>query len=139
MKRKQDIKFQKDYKIFHKISTRWNDNDIYGHINNATYYQFFDTIINKVLLALKILNLKDGKTIFVSAETGCNYFEEIVFPDEITAGLKIKHLGNSSVQYDIGLFKNKNKKTSARGHFVHILVDKKTGAQLICPKKLKKH
>ena len=73
--------------------------------------------------------------IFISAETGCIYFEEIVFPDKITAGIKIKHLGNSSVQYDIGLFKNNNETTSAIGHFVHVLVDKKNRRPIKLPEK----
>ena len=132
------IKLRKNYKFFREISTRWNDNDIYGHINNATYYQFFDTAINSVLLDFNLLDLQKGKTIFISAETGCIYFEEIVFPDKITAGIKIKHLGNSSVQYEIGLFKNNNETTSAIGHFVHVLVDKKNRRPIKLPEKFMK-
>ena len=138
MDTRQDIKSRKDYKFFHEISSRWNDNDVRWHINNAIYYEFFDTIINKMLLELRALDLQEGKQYFVAAETGCNYFEEIVFPDQVTAGLKIKHLGNSSVQYDIGLFKNQNQKTSARGHFVHILVDKNNMRPVDIPTEIRK-
>jgi len=87
---------------------------------------------------LGLVDLQEGKQYFVAAETGCNYFEEIVFPDQVTAGLKIKHLGNSSVQYDIGLFKNQNQKTSARGHFVHILVDKNNRRPVDIPTEIRK-
>tara|TARA_B100001996_G_scaffold167595_1_gene127751 strand:+ start:160 stop:594 length:435 start_codon:yes stop_codon:yes gene_type:complete len=134
----KDIKSRKDYKFFHKISTRWNDNDVRWHLNNAKYYEFFDTVIGKMLFGIEGLNLKQGKTIFVTAETGCSYYEEISFPDEVTAGLKIKRLGNSSVQYDIGLFKNENNTISARGHFVHVLINTSNGKPLTIPSDIKK-
>ena len=69
---RQDLKFRKDYKFFHEITTRWNDNDVRWHINNAIYYEFFDTIINKMFLELRALDLQEGKQYFVAAETGCN-------------------------------------------------------------------
>ena len=100
------LKIKKDYKYFCEISTRWNDNDVRWHVNNAKYYEFFDTVINKMLMELNSLSLKAGKNIFVTAETGCKYFEEISFPDKIIAGLKIDYIGNTSIRYDIGLFKN---------------------------------
>ena len=80
------------YKYFCNISTRWNDNDVRWHVNNAKYYEFFDTIINNMLFDLKSINLKCSKDIFVTAETGCKYFEEISFPDKILAVLKIDHI-----------------------------------------------
>ena len=103
------------YKYFCNISTRWNDNDVRWHVNNAKYYEFFDTVINNMLFDLKSINLKYSKNIFVTAETGCKYFEEISFPDKILAGLKIDHIGNSSIKYNIGLFKNDNINISAQG------------------------
>ena len=134
----KDIKSRKDYKFFHEISTRWNDNDVRWHLNNAKYYEFFDTVIAKMLFGIEGLNLKQDKKIFVTAETGCSYYQEISFPDKVTAGLKIKHLGNSSVQYDIGLFKNDNNNISARGHFVHVLIDKDSNKSLQIPSTIKK-
>ena len=119
-------KIRQDFKFFHEISTRWNDNDVRWHLNNAKYYEFFDTVIGKMLFGIKGLDLKEENSIFVTAETGCTYYEEISFPDRVIAGLKIKYLGNSSVQYDIGLFKNNNETISARGHFVHVLIDRKS-------------
>ena len=83
------LKIKQDYKYFCEISTRWNDNDVRWHVNNAKYYEFFDTVINKMLMELNSVSLKAGKNIFVTAETGCKYFEEISFPDKIIAGLKL--------------------------------------------------
>ena len=133
----KDIKSRKYYKFFYAISTRWNDNDVRWHLNNAKYYEYFDTVIGKMLLGIKDLDLKEENKIFVTAETGCTYYEEISFPDQVTAGLKIKHLGSSSVQYDIGLFKNNNENISARGHFVHVLINRKTNKPIKIPLQIK--
>ena len=133
----KERKTKQDYKFFHEISTRWNDNDVRWHMNNAKYYEFFDTVIGKMLFGIKGLDLKEDSTIFVTAETGCTYYEEISFPDRVIAGLKIKYLGSSSVQYDIGLFKNNNESISARGHFVHVLIDRKTKKPINIPLQIK--
>lgn len=133
----KDKKTKLDYKYFYEITTRWNDNDVRWHINNAKYYEFFDTVINKMLIELNSLSLKVGKNIFVTAETGCRYFEEITFPDKITAGLKIVYIGKSSVKYDIGLFRNNNKKTSAIGFFVHVMINQQTKKPIEIPLNLK--
>ena len=106
-------------------------------MNNAKYYEFFDTVIGKMLFGIKVLDLKEESAIFVTAETGCTYYEEISFPDQVIAGLKIKYLGISSVQYDIGLFKNNNESISARGHFVHVLIDRKTKKPMKIPLQIK--
>ena len=126
-----------DYIYFSKMNTRWNDNDVRWHVNNAKYYEFFDTVINKMLMELNSESLKAGKNIFVTAETGCKYFEEISFPDKIIAGLKIDYIGNTSIRYDIGLFKNNFTKTSARGFFVHVLINQNTKKPSQIPLKLK--
>ena len=131
------LKIKQDYKYFCEISTRWNDNDVRWHVNNAKYYEFFDTVINKMLMELNSVSLKAGKNIFVTAETGCKYFEEISFPDKIIAGLKIDYIGNTSIRYDIGLFKNNLNKTSAKGFFVHVLVNQNTKKPSPIPLKLK--
>ena len=131
------LKIKQDYKYFCEISTRWNDNDVRWHVNNAKYYEFFDTVINKMLMELNSVSLKAGKNIFVTAETGCKYFEEISFPDKIIAGLKIDYIGNTSIRYDIGLFKNNFNKTSAKGFFVHVLINQNTKKPSPIPLKLK--
>ena len=128
-----------DYKYFQEITTRWNDNDVRWHVNNAKYYEFFDTIINKYLIGLETFDLKTDKNFFVTAETSCKYFEEISFPDSITAGLKINYIGNSSIKYEIGLFKNENKTVSAIGIFVHILINSITKRPVKIPVRIIKH
>jgi acyl-CoA thioester hydrolase len=113
-----------DYQYFKALQTRWIDNDIYGHMNNALYYQFFDTAVNGWLLETGLLDLRQSETIFVVAETGCSYFSEMGFPDTIHAGLKIVKIGTSSITYEVGLFQNENEHASALGKFVHVHVDR---------------
>ncbi len=115
-----------DYPHHLSIPTRWNDNDIYGHVNNAVYYAFFDTAVNRFLIDNGLLDLEKSKTIGLVVETGCAYFAPISFPDNITAGLRIAKLGKSSVRYEIGLFRNDDTAAAAQGHFIHVYVDKET-------------
>ena len=115
-----------DYIVFSTITTRWFDNDVYGHMNNTIHYQLFDTAVHEYLLKQGILNSKSGSTVFLVVETGCKYFSELAFPDVISAGLKVRKLGSSSVTYDIGLFRGDADQASAQGHFVHVNVDRVT-------------
>lgn len=111
-----------DYAVFREIQTRWNDNDIYGHVNNAIHYLMFDTAVNGWLLDNGLLQLKDPETVFIVAETACKYHAEIVFPDVIHAGFRLEKLGGSSVVWQIGLFRNEAQETAAEGRFVHVHV-----------------
>ena len=115
-----------DYIAFSTITTRWFDNDVYGHMNNTIHYQLFDTAVHEYLLKQGILNSKSGSTVFLVVETGCKYFSELAFPDVISAGIKVRKLGSSSVTYDIGLFRGDADQASAQGHFVHVNVDRVT-------------
>ncbi len=115
-----------DYPHHLSISTRWNDNDIYGHVNNAVYYAFFDTVVNRFLIDNGLLELGKSKAIGLVVETRCAYFAPISFPDNVTAGLRVAKLGKSSVGYEIGLFRNDDTAAAAQGHFVHVYVDEKT-------------
>ena len=115
-----------DYIIFSTITTRWFDNDVYGHMNNTIYYQLFDTAVHEYLLKQGILNSKSGSTVFLVVETGCKYFSELAFPDVISAGIKVQKLGSSSVTYNIGLFLGDADQASAEGHFVHVNVGRVT-------------
>jgi acyl-CoA thioester hydrolase len=115
-----------DYIALTQITTRWLDNDAYGHMNNAVHYQLFDTAVNGHLIAQGVLDFKDGETVFLVVETGCRYFGEMAFPDVITAGLRVASLGGSSVRYEIGLFRNDEETARAEGHFVHVNVDRKS-------------
>lgn len=105
------------------IPTRWADNDVYGHVNNAVYYFYFDTVVNTFLIEKSLLEIGLSQTIGLVVETGCQYFAPISFPDIVTAGLRVAKLGNSSVRYEIGLFRNDETQASAQGYFVHVYVD----------------
>ena len=115
-----------DYCAFSTLTTRWIDNDIYGHMNNAVHYQLFDTAVNGYLLEQGALDLKSGATVFLVVETGCQYFSELAFPDVITAGIKVRKLATSSVTYDVALFRGDAEVAAAQGHFVHVNVDRET-------------
>ncbi len=115
-----------DYKHFLPLQTRWADNDIYGHVNNAAYYGYFDTIVNEYLIAAGALNIHDGEVIGLVVETGCRYFTPLAFPDELEGALRVKHIGNSSVTYALAIFKAGSNDPAVEGHFVHVYVDRKT-------------
>ena len=123
---KQTPSTRDDYCVFSTITTRWFDNDVYGHMNNTVHYQLFDTAVNGYLMEQGLLNFKSGPTVFLVVETGCKYFSELAFPDVISAGIRVKKLGSSSVIYEVGLFRGGADEASAEGHFVHVNVDRKT-------------
>ena len=108
------------------VPTRWMDNDVYGHVNNVTYYSYFDTVVNEHLLASGVLDLQSSPVFGVVAETGCRFLEPLSFPDTVDAGLSVTRLGTSSVRYAIGLFRTGAAHPSAVGHFVHVYVDRDT-------------
>jgi acyl-CoA thioester hydrolase len=115
-----------DYKTFRTITTRWMDNDAYGHMNNVVHYSLFDTAVNGWLIEGGVLDIHKGEQIGLVVETGCRYFAEMAFPDVVHAGIRVAKLGNSSVRYEIGLFRNDEAETAAEGFFVHVYVDAKT-------------
>ena len=112
------------YAHFLRITTRWMDNDVYGHINNVVYYSYFDTVVNGYLIAEGALDIETSDVIGLVVETQCQYFVPVTFPDAVHAGLRVAHLGRSSVRYEIGLFRNDDDGASAQGHFVHVYVDR---------------
>ena len=114
------------FKVFRRIDTRWMDNDVYGHVNNVVYYSWFDTAVNAHLIEQGALDIHQGPTIGLVIETQCNYFEPLAFPQVIEAGIRVAKLGSSSVRYEIGLFAHGEALCAARGHFVHVYVDKET-------------
>lgn len=115
------------YPRFLAMATRWSDNDAYGHVNNTVYYEFFDTAVNKVLIAAGLLDIARSSVIGLVAETQCRYFIPVAFPDEVHAGVRVAHIGRSSVRYEIGLFRNQEDTVCAEGYFVHVYVDRATG------------
>jgi acyl-CoA thioester hydrolase len=118
-----------DFRFFLDIPTRWMDNDIYGHINNVTYYSYFDTVVARFLLDTGAINLVDSAVIGVVVETQCRFHAPIAFPDPITAGLRVERIGTTSIRYGIGIFRGAEPTASAEGHFVHVYVDRVTQRQ----------
>ena len=125
------------YKVFRSISTRWMDNDAYGHVNNVVYYSWFDTAVNAYLIEAGVLDVEHGSTIGLVVETRCNYFAPLAFPETVEAGIRVARLGASSVRYEVGLFAQGAPLTAAKGHFIHVYVDRKTRRPLPLPPELK--
>ncbi|MCO5103787.1 MAG: acyl-CoA thioesterase [Burkholderiaceae bacterium] len=124
------------YRVFRSISTRWMDNDVYGHVNNVVYYSWFDTAVNAHLIEAGALDIHAGQTIGLVVETQCNYFAPLAFPQQIDAGIRVAHLGRSSVRYEVGLFAQDGALTAAAGHFVHVYVDRQTRKPVLLPASL---
>ena len=111
-----------DYPHFLTIATRWMDNDVYGHVNNVVYYSYFDTVINEYLIRDGGLDIHDGSVVGYCVESQCRYLAPLAFPETIDAGLRVAHLGKSSVRYEIGLFRQGEETPAAVGYFVHVFV-----------------
>ncbi len=109
---------------FEALTTRWMDNDIYGHLNNVVYYSLFDTAVNQYLIHQGVLDIHGGEVIGLVVETHCNFFDSLAFPQKIDAGIRIAKQGRSSVRYEIGLFAEGAETCAAKGHFVHVYVDR---------------
>ena len=125
------------YKAFRAIGTRWSDNDVYGHVNNVVYYSWFDTAVNAWLIEQGVLDIHQGETIGLVIETQCNYFAPLAFPQVVEAGIRVARLGASSVRYEVGLFAQGEALSAARGHFVHVYVDKATRRPVPLPAALR--
>jgi len=125
------------YRVFRSITTRWSDNDIYGHINNVKYYAFFDTIVNGHLIERGVLDIQDGLTVGLVVETKCNYFVPLAFPDRLEGGLRVDRIGTSSVQYGVAIFRERAETAAAAGHFIHVYVDRETRRPAPLPDKLR--
>ncbi len=126
-----------DYHHFRSISTRWMDNDVYGHVNNVVYYSYFDTVVNQYLMEQGVLDIERSTVVGLVVETQCNYFSPISFPDLVHAGLRVVKLGTSSVRYEVGLFRNDEPLASAQGHFVHVYVDRATRRPTALPEMMR--
>ena len=135
----QDLKTltRSDFAHFMAIPTRWMDNDVYGHVNNVNYYSYFDTVVNQYLIEQGVLDIQNSPVVGLVVQTGCSYFSSIAFPDLIHAGLRVTKLGNSSVRYEVGLFKNEDQQVSAAGHFIHVYVDRASQRPVSLPEPLR--
>jgi acyl-CoA thioester hydrolase len=127
---------REDYQVFRPIGTRWMDNDVYGHVNNVVYYSWFDTVVNAYLIEQGALDVQRGAIIGLVVETHCNYFAPVEFPQVVEGGLRVATTGTSSVRYEVGLFAQGEPLSAARGHFVHVYVDRATRRPVPLPAKL---
>ena len=125
------------YIYFQTMTTRWMDNDSYRHMNNTTYYSFFDTIVNQYLIEKGVLHIDRSEVIGLVAETTCRYFRSIGFPSRIAVGLRVSYVGKSSVRYEIALFNEDDDEASAQGHFIHVYVNRESGRPVPLPDELK--
>jgi acyl-CoA thioester hydrolase len=114
------------FRVFCPISTRWADNDPYGHVNNVVYYSWFDTAVNRFLIDAGALDITRSTAIGIVVETGCRYHSALSYPDEVTIGFRVARLGGSSVRYELAVFRSSADVASAEGHFVHVYVDRET-------------
>jgi acyl-CoA thioester hydrolase len=121
------------YGHFLAIPTRWMDNDVYQHVNNVVYYSYFDTVINEYLIRAGGLDFSADKVIGIAVETACRFHSSLAFPDTVHAGLRVGHLGKSSVRYEVGLFRNEDAEAAADGHFVHVFVERETQRPVAIP------
>jgi acyl-CoA thioester hydrolase len=110
------------YRHFTTITTRWADNDAYGHVNNTVYYEWFDTAVNRWLVEAGLLDIERGDPIGLVVQTGCSYFAPLAFPDDVDVGIAVERLGSSSVAYRIGVFASGAAEPAAQGHFTHVYV-----------------
>ncbi|WP_395848047.1 acyl-CoA thioesterase [Cystobacter fuscus] len=125
------------YRYFLPITTRWMDNDAYGHINNVTYYSYFDTVANHYLIHEGGLDILASPVIGLVVESKCSYHAPLAYPDALRAGLRVDKLGNRSVTYGIGIFKQGEERASAHGYFVHVFVDRHTRKAVAIPERLR--
>ncbi|MET1114755.1 MAG: thioesterase family protein [Comamonas sp.] len=125
------------YQAFRSISTRWSDNDVYGHVNNVVYYSWFDTAVNAHLIEQGALDIEHGEVIGLVIETQCNYFAPLAFPQTVEAGIRVARMGSSSVRYEVGLFAQGETMTAAAGHFIHVYVDRATRRPTAMPARLR--
>jgi len=128
---------REDYPHLQWITTRWSDNDIYGHVNNVVYFAYFDTVVNQYLIERGVLDIHGGGVIGLVVENACRYYQSLQFPDRVAAGLQVDRLGNSSVVYRIGLFRNEQSEPAAQGRFIHVYVDRNTRRPVPLPTALR--
>ena len=126
------------FPYFRDIPTRWMDIDAYGHVNNVEYYSYMDTAVNLHLVNSGALTVETAEAFGVVVESGCRFFKEITYPEVVQVGLRVSKLGNSSVTYQIGLFKENDAEPAALGHFVHVYVDRETRRPVTVPDRSRK-
>ena len=122
-----------EFRHFTTLTTRWSDNDAYGHLNNLVYYALFDSAVNAALIDAGLLDVEHSPAVGLVAETGCRYFEALAFPEAVEAGVRVDRIGRSSVRYAIAIFRQGAEQAAAQGHFVHVYVDRQTRRPVAVP------
>lgn len=123
---KPQIKLRDQYAFIFPIQTRWADNDIYGHVNNVTYYSYFDTAANALLIQKTDFDIHQSPIIGLVVNSSCDFFQELTYPEIIEVGVAISKIGNASLTYDLAIFKQGQSQASAQGQFVHVFVSRET-------------
>ena len=129
----KEIPLRTDYRAFYPITTRWMDNDIYGHVNNVTYYAYFDSVANRYLIDEGGLDIHSAEIVGFVVNSGCEYFSPVAYPDALQGGLRVDRLGNSSVQYGIAIFREGEEQAVAAGHFIHVFVERASNQSVPIP------
>ncbi len=122
---------------FETMATRWMDNDVYGHVNNVVHYSFFDSAVNRMLIQRGVLDIHHGSVIGLVVHTQCHYFDSLSFPQHVHAGVRVAHLGRSSVRYELALFGDDAPLCAARGEFTHVYVDRTSRRPVALPDALR--
>ncbi|MFI8035402.1 acyl-CoA thioesterase [Acinetobacter sp. ABJ_C3_5] len=131
------LKTRQQFKFFFPIQTRWADNDIYGHVNNVTYYSYFDTAANSLLIQKTGFDILNSEIIGLVVDSACSFLQELSFPEMIEVGVAIGKIGNSSLRYELAIFKQGQPQAAAQGHFVHVFVDRKNRKSTAIPEKMR--
>ena len=131
------IKSRAQYNFLFPIQTRWADNDIYGHVNNVTYYSYFDTAANALLIQHAAFDIHNSPIIGLVVNSSCNFLEELTYPEIIEVGVAISKIGNSSLTYDLAIFKQGQQNASAQGQFVHVFVERETKKSTSIPQQMR--
>ncbi len=121
---RESVQRRADFFHFHPIETRWMDNDAYGHVNNVTYYSYFDTAVNAYLIKRGALDIASSEVIGLVVETGCRYINSVAFPDRLDVGMRVGRIGTSSVRYELAIFREGDDNACAQGHLIHVYVDR---------------
>lgn len=135
---KPTLKTRNQFKFFLPIQTRWADNDIYGHVNNVTYYSYFDTAANSLLIQKTNFDIHQSEIIGLVVDSACNFLQELSFPEIVEVGVAIGKIGNSSLRYELAIFKQGQATAAAQGHFVHVFVDRENRKSTTIPNEMRK-
>ncbi|MCH7313328.1 thioesterase family protein [Acinetobacter sp. ANC 3882] len=134
---KPTLKRREQFKFLFPIQTRWADNDIYGHVNNVTYYSYFDTAANSLLIQKTGFDIHNSEIIGLVVDSACSFLQELSFPEVVEVGVAIGKIGNSSLRYELAIFKQDQPNAAAQGHFVHVFVDRENRKSIAIPQSMR--